>query len=153
MIQCFCPAGNSVESPQFFCNFKIREVFILLIFINSDLASFAVMGVGRRKSVACPPGFWNLTFSSFIFNKIGCFLSFEREKLNFTTFSAPWKNRFCYLWKNPLLTPLENNFRRPFLLVLWIVMITNASRHFLFRCVRVATLSILKMIFFCLCHF
>ena len=47
---------------------------------------------GRRngeQGESCPPGFWNLAFFYKIFNKKGCFLTFDWEKWNFTTFPAP----------------------------------------------------------------
>jgi len=47
-------------------------------------------------------GFWNLTFSWYIFSKKGYFLTFESEKWNFTTFTPPWKRLFGYLRRNPL---------------------------------------------------
>ena len=44
------------------------------------------------------------------FSKNSCFLSFEWEKTNFTTFDLPLEN----FWKNPLVPPpLEKSFRRP----------------------------------------
>jgi len=63
------------------------------------------IGVWREgKGGPCSPGFWN-------FYKERCFLSFEWEKTNFTTFEPPLKK----FWKHPLapLPPLEKSFRRP----------------------------------------
>jgi len=45
--------------------------------------------------------------------KQACFLSFETEKRNFTTFSPTWKIFYGSLWKNPLLFPLEKSSRHP----------------------------------------
>jgi len=56
---------------------------ILTFFNTKDL--YSGMGVGKRAG-AWPP--WILKFSA----KKGCFLSFEWEKSNFTTFGSPLKN-------------------------------------------------------------
>ena len=48
---------------------------------------------------------WILKFSA----TKGYFLSFEREKLNFSTFGPPLEK----FWKNSLMPPLEKSFRRP----------------------------------------
>jgi len=48
-----------------------------------------------------------LDFEIYIAKK-GCFLSFEWEKTNFTTFVPLEK-----FWKNPLVPPLEKSFRHP----------------------------------------
>jgi len=59
---------------------------ILSITACANRSWSGVVGVGRRLG---PPGFWNLTFSYYIFSKKGCFLSFEREKWNFTACPPP----------------------------------------------------------------
>jgi len=62
---------------------------------------------GRRKE-GCRGGLapWILKISA----KKGCFLNFEWEKKNFTTFVLPLKK----FWKNPLVAPpWEKSFRRP----------------------------------------
>jgi len=66
---------------------------------------FITMGVGRKGAGgAWPP--WILKISA----KKGCFLNFEWEKKNFTTFVLPLKK----FWKNPLVAPpWEKSFRRP----------------------------------------
>jgi len=57
------------------------------------------MGVGRGAEGAKPPlGFEN-------YSKKGCFLSFEREEPNFTTFGPPLEK----FWKNPLMAPPGKN--------------------------------------------
>jgi len=53
---------------------------------------------GRRKGGASPLDFENIS-------KIGCFLSFEWEKTNFTTFGPPLEK----FWKNPLVAPPGKN--------------------------------------------
>jgi len=53
------------------------------------------MGVGRGAGEAIHP--WILKISA---NKV-CFLSFEWEKSNFTTFGHPLEK----FWKNPLVDP------------------------------------------------
>jgi len=54
------------------------------------------MDVGRE---ANPSGFYKFTFPDKIFIKKVCFLNFEEEKTNFTTFGPSLKN--C--WKHPVL--------------------------------------------------
>jgi len=56
----------------------------------------ADVGVGRGGSegALAPPEFEN-------FSKKGCFLSFKREKSNFTLFGPPLET----FWKNPLVLP------------------------------------------------
>ena len=66
-----------------FCNSKIRLVFICLR--------------GRRKGRQ--GGLGPLDFENF--TKKGCFLSFEWEKTNFTTFGPPWKNFGKIPWCPP----------------------------------------------------
>jgi len=61
------------------------------------------MGVGRGSRGALAPS-WILKISA----KKGCFLSFEWDKINFTTFSPPRK----ILEKSPN-TPWKKSFRRP----------------------------------------
>jgi len=56
------------------------------------------MGVGRGAGGPRPP----LHFENF--SKKGCFLSFEWEKINFTTF-APLEK----IWKNSLVLPPGKN--------------------------------------------
>jgi len=60
------------------------------------------MGVGRGQGGQGPP----LDFENF--SKKVCFLSFEWKK-QITTFGPPLEK----FWKNPLVPPLEINFRRP----------------------------------------
>jgi len=50
------------------------------------------------------PGFWNLTFSYWIFSKKGCFC-FEWVEWNFTTFGPPGKIHFCPPWKQSFWHP------------------------------------------------
>ena len=45
-----------------------------------------------------------------LLSKKGCFFNFEGQRLNFTTFGAPWKT----FWENPLLPPpWKKSFRSP----------------------------------------
>ena len=60
---------------------------------------------GRRPN---PPGFYNFPFPDEIFIKKICFLCFEEEKQNFTTFGPSQKN--C--WKHPVL---ESSWKTSFL--------------------------------------
>jgi len=67
------------------------------------------MGVGRGAAVALALP-WILKFSA----KEGCFLSFEWEKSNFTTFGHPLEK----FRKNPLLpSPLEKILPTPMILL------------------------------------
>ena len=59
---------------------------------------------GRRKGGASPLDFENIS-------KIGCFLSFEWEKTNFTTFGPPPGK---ILEKSPGGPPWKKYFRRPY---------------------------------------
>jgi len=66
---------------------------------------------GRQKGDQgwpCPPGIWNLTFSSWFFSKKGCF-NFEWVKRNFKIFAPP-------LEKSTVVPPWKISFRRPWLL-------------------------------------
>ena len=64
---------------------------------------------GRRKGSLGLP--WILKISTI---KKGCFLSFEWEKTNFTTFGTPWKN--------PLVSPLEKILPMPMIRkILWLI--------------------------------
>jgi len=64
----------------------------------------AIMGRG-----ALAPRHFPITFLA----KNRRFLSFEKEKCDFTTFSPHWKNFYGYPWKNPLWPPLEKIFPTP----------------------------------------
>ena len=67
---------------------------------------------GRRKGAGGPwtPWFWNLTFSYYSFGQERLF---REGKMKFHHLWTPWKNRFCCLRENPLLTPWKSSFRRP----------------------------------------
>jgi len=67
---------------------------------------------GQRKG-----GSW-LDFESWPFSvtflaKEGRFLSFEKEKIYFTTFGPPWKNVHGYLWKIRYRPPVEKVYPTP----------------------------------------
>jgi len=65
---------------------------------------------GRAKASPCPPGEALVDFENF--SKKGCFLSFEWEKTNFTTFDPPRKTGIiqqCCPGKNPSDTQAWRN--------------------------------------------
>ena len=71
---------------------------------NCKMVYFCVAVIGSREWTSegrrpNPPGFYNFTFPDEIFIKKVCFLSFEEEKQNFTTFGPSLKN----FWKHPVL--------------------------------------------------
>jgi len=74
------------------------------------------MGVGRGgvRGVLAHPRFWNLTFSHCIFNRKGCFLTFEKEKWNIDIFGSPSQKYFWLpLEKSTLALRLEKIFPGP----------------------------------------
>jgi len=84
--------------------------FTLLLLVGSclyeahlDCALWACDEMRRHRSHE----FWNFPITILV--KKGCFPTFEREKLNFSTLAPPWKNLFGCLWKYPLLPPTGEN--------------------------------------------
>jgi len=71
-----CKLSVSNGNANALSTYKMKNIFLL-------------MGVGRWDKWASPC--WILKFDIFyyIFSKKGCFLSFEKEKWNFTTFGSP----------------------------------------------------------------
>jgi len=60
-----------------------------------------------------PRGSWNLTVSYYVFSKKG-YLLVSRGKNEISPFlTLSWKNLFGYIWKNPLLAPLEKILPTP----------------------------------------
>jgi len=102
--------ANQEQANQFKCYNKevFSELFLIWVLgrFQFDTEVWIICRHGRRKERAGgprPP--WILK----ILAKKGCFLSFEWEKTNFTTFASPWKN----FGKIPWCPPLEKFLPTP----------------------------------------
>jgi len=66
------------------------------------------VGMGEKEALVLP-GFGNLTIFCKMVNKKSCFLSFEWEKWNFTTFSTFLEKSFWLLLEKSAIAPPGKN--------------------------------------------